>query len=143
NAGVNASTSCPISPTAAHAANHAIPIRSARVASVRTIPRNNQHATHASVLTDSRQVRSRAKVPPPVSTSAVVTKSVKICTEAYLALQEQSPSCHAGHDASCSCEAHQVGHGIGLHTTFVQKLSLTYYTHNPLSLKASLAGEKS
>ena len=32
---------------------------------------------------------------------------------------------------------------IGLHTTFVQKLSLTYYTHNPLSIKASLAGEKS
>jgi len=31
----------------------------------------------------------------------------------------------------------------GLHTTFVQKLSLTYYTHNPLSIKASLAGEKS
>jgi hypothetical protein len=31
----------------------------------------------------------------------------------------------------------------GLHTTLVQKLSLTYYTHNPLSIKASLAGEKS
>ena len=36
------------------------------------------------------------------------------------------------------------GFGLfGLHTTSVQKLSLTYYTHNPLSLKASLAGEKS
>ena len=32
---------------------------------------------------------------------------------------------------------------IGLHTTLVQKLSLMYYTHNPLSIKASLAGEKS
>jgi hypothetical protein len=31
----------------------------------------------------------------------------------------------------------------GLHTTLVQKLSLTYYTHNPLSIKVSLAGEKS
>lgn len=35
------------------------------------------------------------------------------------------------------------GYHLGLHTTFVQKLSLTYYTHNPLSTTASLAGEKS
>jgi hypothetical protein len=31
----------------------------------------------------------------------------------------------------------------GLHTTLMQKLSLTYYTHNPLSTTASFAGEKS
>ena len=39
--------------------------------------------------------------------------------------------------------AHMAAWRLGLHTTLVQKLSLTYYTHNPLSIKVSLAGEKS